>query len=75
VDVVISNGALNLAPDKVKVLKEIHRVLKTGGRLYLACAVPRRRLPSGCKSHPATSLRPEAIGAVMEVTKWLKPLM
>jgi hypothetical protein len=26
-------------------------------------------LSSGCKPHPAT----EAIGAVMEVTKWLKP--
>ena len=30
-------------------------------------------LSSGCKSHPANSLQPEAIGAVMEVTKWLKP--
>jgi len=30
---------------------------------------------SGCKSHPAMLLQPEAIGAVMEVTKWLKPLM
>ena len=30
---------------------------------------------SGCKSHPAISLQPEAIGAVMEVTKWLKPLI
>ena len=29
-------------------------------------------LSSGCKPHPAT-LQPEAIGAVMEVTKWLKP--
>src|ERR1700692_4446262 len=29
-------------------------------------------LSSGCKSHPAP-LQPEAIGAVMEVTKWLKP--
>src|SRR5258705_10684973 len=28
---------------------------------------------SGCKPHPAISLQPEAIGAVMEVTKWLKP--
>ena len=27
---------------------------------------------SGCKPHPA-KLQPEAIGAVMEVTKWLKP--
>src|SRR5690349_6050745 len=30
-------------------------------------------LSSGCKAHPANSLPPEAIGAVMEVTKWLKP--
>ena len=30
---------------------------------------------SGCKSHPAMLLQPEAIGAVMEVTKWLKPLV
>ena len=29
-------------------------------------------LSSGCKAHPAT-LQPEATGAVMEVTKWLKP--
>ena len=30
-------------------------------------------LSSGCKSHPAISLQPEAIGAVMEETKCLKP--
>ncbi len=30
-------------------------------------------LSSGCEAHPAISLQPEAIGAVMEVTKWLKP--
>ena len=30
---------------------------------------------SGCESHPVMLLQPEAIGAVMEVTKWLKPLM
>jgi len=30
-------------------------------------------LSSGCKPYPATLLPPEAIGAVMEVTKWLKP--
>jgi len=28
---------------------------------------------SGCETHPAILLQPEAIGAVMEVTKWLKP--
>lgn len=35
-DVVISNGAINLIPDKGKLLKEILRVLKPGGRLMLA---------------------------------------
>jgi hypothetical protein len=30
---------------------------------------------SGCKSHPAILLQPEAIGAVMELAKWLKPLV
>src|ERR1700686_4232947 len=30
-------------------------------------------LSSGCKPHPANSLQPEATGAVMEETKWLKP--
>jgi len=41
-------------------------------RPLLACAVQRRRFPVGASPtrHP---LQPEAIGAVMEVTKWLKP--
>jgi ubiquinone/menaquinone biosynthesis C-methylase UbiE len=36
VDVVISNGVINLAPDKVAVFKELYRVVKTGGRLQFA---------------------------------------
>src|SRR5712672_95019 len=40
--------------------------------LFLACAVQRRRFPVG-ESPTRQSLQPEAIGAVMEVTKWLKP--
>jgi ubiquinone/menaquinone biosynthesis C-methylase UbiE len=35
-DVVISNGVLNLAMDKRRAVREIHRVLAPGGRLYLA---------------------------------------
>jgi arsenite methyltransferase len=35
-DVVISNGAFNLCVDKPKVLAEIHRVLRPGGRLQMA---------------------------------------
>jgi arsenite methyltransferase len=36
VDVVISNGVLNLTPDKTKAFAEIARVLRLGGRLLLA---------------------------------------
>ncbi len=36
IDVALSNGVLNLVPDKPKALREIARVLKPGGRLQ-AC--------------------------------------
>lgn len=36
VDVVMTNGVFNLCIDKLKVLAEIHRVLRPGGRLQMA---------------------------------------
>lgn len=36
VDVVISNGVIDLVPDKDAVFAEIHRVLRPGGRIQLA---------------------------------------
>src|SRR6202034_1062012 len=39
-----------------------------------ACAVRRRRFPVG-ESPTRGTLQPEATGAVMEVTKWLKPFV
>jgi arsenite methyltransferase len=44
VDVVISNGVLNLSPDKDRAFGEIYRVLRPGGRLYLADVVVQREL-------------------------------
>lgn len=36
VDIVISNGVVNLTPDKVATMAEIHRALKPGGRIQIA---------------------------------------
>jgi arsenite methyltransferase len=48
-DVVISNGVLNLSPDKVTVFREIARVLKPGGRIQIADIVVKRAVPDSAK--------------------------
>jgi SAM-dependent methyltransferase len=44
-DVVTSNGALNLVPDKARAFAEIYRVLKSGGRLMVADEILIGELP------------------------------
>jgi len=45
VDVVISNGVLNLVPEKERAVSEVARVLKPGGRLQIADIVIGEILP------------------------------
>ncbi|MFQ5937570.1 MAG: methyltransferase domain-containing protein [Acidiferrobacterales bacterium] len=52
IDVVISNGVVNLSPDKRRVFQEIYRVLRPGGRLYLADVVVQRELTLEARSNP-----------------------
>lgn len=49
VDVVISNCVLNLSPDKVRVWREIARVLKPGGRVAVSDLALRRALPEAVR--------------------------
>ena len=44
-DVVISNGVINLCPDKLRVYREIRRVLKPGGRMIIADICVERPVP------------------------------
>jgi SAM-dependent methyltransferase len=52
VDIVISNGVVNLSPDKRQVFREIYRVLKPGGSLYLADVVVQRELSDTAREDP-----------------------
>lgn len=48
-DVVISNGVLNLMPDKAAGLREMARVLKPGGRLQIGDILVQKAVPESAK--------------------------
>ena len=50
-DVVISNGAVNLSPDKDTVFKEMFRVLKPDGRLQIADILVQKPVPNNAKNN------------------------
>lgn len=65
VDVVTSNGVLNLVPDKRAAVAELHRVLRPGGRVQIADVVIARVVSKASRSNP--ELWAECVvGAVVE---------
>jgi ubiquinone/menaquinone biosynthesis C-methylase UbiE len=63
-DVVISNGVINLSPDKTKVFAEAARVLRAGGRLAIADIVTATQLPQSVTCDAA--LWAACIGGAMQ---------
>jgi ubiquinone/menaquinone biosynthesis C-methylase UbiE len=49
-DVVISNGVLNLMPDKAATLSEMARVLKPTGRLQIGDILVQKAVPEDAKN-------------------------
>ena len=68
-DVVISNGVINLSPDKPKVFGEALRVLRPGGRLMFSDIVTGVELPSSVKEN--CELWAECIGGAEEERRYL----
>jgi SAM-dependent methyltransferase len=48
-DVVISNGVINLCPDKPAVFRELFRVLKPGGRIQVGDILVHKEVPQEAK--------------------------
>ncbi len=51
-DVIVSNCVINLVPDKLAVLREAWRLLKTGGEFYFSDVYADRRVPPALASDP-----------------------
>jgi arsenite methyltransferase len=64
IDCVISNGVINLSPDKPRVFSSAARVLRAGGRLALADIVTATQLPDGVTCD--ASLWAACIGGAMQ---------
>jgi arsenite methyltransferase len=64
IDCVISNGVINLSPDKPAVFAAAARALRAGGRLALADIVTERQLPEGVTCD--ASLWAACIGGAMQ---------
>lgn len=51
-DIAVSNCVLNLVPDKLRVLEQVYRLLKSGGELYFSDVYADRRMSDNLKEDP-----------------------
>lgn len=69
-DCVISNGVINLSPEKPDVFAGIHRVLKPGGRLMFSDIVTGMELPESVREN--CELWAECIGGAEQEQRYLR---
>lgn len=63
-DIVISNCVINLSPDKRKTYREIHRILKPGGKLVISDITTDAPIPAAIKNN--VLYRGECLGGAMQ---------
>jgi arsenite methyltransferase len=71
-DVVISNCVINLTPDKLASFKEVHRVLKPGGRILIADLVTGGELPPEVRASAAAWA--DCLAGAMEKEAYLETI-
>jgi arsenite methyltransferase len=71
VDVVTSNGVLNLVPDKLQAFAEIFRVLKRGGHIQISDIIINKNKESLDKSKANPRLWAECIVGAMEESEYI----
>lgn len=71
VDVVLSNCVINLSPDKPQVWREIHRVLKSGGKVSVSDLALLKPLPDAIRDMAAALVGCVAGAVMVEETRAL----
>lgn len=70
-DLVLSNCALNLSTDKSRVLSEIFRILKPGGRFVISDIIAERHVPEALTQDP--DLWNQCVSGAFSLAEFTKP--
>ncbi len=67
-DIVVSNGVINLSPEKARVFEEAYRVLRAGGQLAISDIISETQMPDSIKTD--ADLWAACIGGAMQIDRY-----